>query len=71
LAAIRRREWNLNGKSSRVSLAEKVDQRRAAAKGDIVGRDKTEHHYYPAAEVGVVEKLLCKLQEEISEAKHS
>ena len=44
----------------------KVDQTGANAQGDIVGRDEYEQHYHSAAPAGIVEKLLKKLQDEVS-----
>ena len=45
----------------------KIDQRGASARGDIVGQDKYEQHYHPAAApAGIVEKLLKKLQDEVA-----
>jgi Fic family protein len=45
----------------------KVDQKGANAQGDIVGRDKHEHHHYSASTApGLVEKLLKRLQDEIA-----
>jgi hypothetical protein len=49
----------------------KVDQKGAAAEGDIVGRDKVENHYYPATSApGVIDQLLQKLQHEIANNVH-
>lgn len=49
----------------------KVDQTGATARGDIVGRDKFEQHYHPAArQMGVVEQLLQKLQSEVATNAH-
>jgi hypothetical protein len=44
-----------------------VSQQGASAHGDVVGRDKTEHHnyYLPSAPLGLVEQLLQKLKAEI------
>ena len=43
-----------------------VNQSGSTAGGDIVARDKVEHHYYAAsAPSGVVEKLVLKLKSEI------
>lgn len=43
-----------------------VDQSGSKAGGDIVARDKIEHHHYPSPVAsGVVEKLIHKLQAEI------
>lgn len=49
----------------------KVDQAGAAAHGDIVGRDKHEHHHYPIERsTGVVEQLPEKLQHEVANNEH-
>jgi hypothetical protein len=54
-----------------------VRQDGASAKGDIVGRDKTEthhHHYAASGPPGIVEQLLIKLQVEIEknqEVRHT
>jgi hypothetical protein len=49
----------------------KVDQAGATARGDIVGRDKYEHHHHPASrQAGVVEQLLQKLQDEVAGNEH-
>jgi hypothetical protein len=50
-------------------MAEKVDQSGASAQGDIVAGNKTEYHYHPGAEAGVIEKLLEKLQQEMEQKK--
>jgi hypothetical protein len=45
-----------------------VNQTGASASGDIVARDKVEKYYYStAAPLGVVEKLLQKLQAEVAQ----
>jgi hypothetical protein len=45
----------------------KVDQAGASAHGDIVGRDKYEHHFHSLDRpAGVVEQLLRKLQKEVA-----
>jgi hypothetical protein len=49
----------------------KVDQAGAAARGDIVGRDKNEQHFHlPEQPPGVVEQLLQKLQNEVENNHH-
>jgi hypothetical protein len=49
----------------------KVDQAGATAGGDIVGRDKHENHFhFPDRPLGVVEKLLQKLQKEVENNQH-
>ncbi|MGY4366719.1 hypothetical protein ACVW1A_002784 [Bradyrhizobium sp. LB1.3] len=50
-----------------VSSGDVINQSGARAAGDIVARDKIEHHYHPqAAASGVVEKLIRRLQSEIA-----
>jgi hypothetical protein len=52
-------------------MALKVDQAGAKAHGDIVGRDKHEHHFHlPDKTSGVVEQLLQKLQKEVEDNVH-
>jgi hypothetical protein len=49
----------------------KVDQTGAAARGDIIGRDKHEKHFHlPERPPGVVEQLLEKLQSEVENNEH-
>ncbi|OKO85257.1 hypothetical protein AC629_19815 [Bradyrhizobium sp. NAS80.1] len=49
-----------------------VDQSGSSAGGDIVARDKIEHHHYPnPIPSGVVEKLIRKLQAEIQLNVHA
>jgi len=49
----------------------KVDQTGAAARGDIVGRDKHENHFHlPDRRSGLVEQLLQKLQKEVENNEH-
>jgi hypothetical protein len=52
-----------------------VRQQGASAQGDIIGRDKTENHFHPAAtSPGIVDQLLRKLQGEIEKnekARHT
>ncbi|MGY4456584.1 ABC-three component system protein [Bradyrhizobium sp. LB13.1] len=50
-----------------MSSGDVINQSGARAAGDIVARDKIEHHYHPqAAASGVVEKLIRRLQSEIA-----
>lgn len=47
-------------------MRSKVDQKGASALGDVIGGNKTEHHYHgPVTKLGIIEQLLAKLQAEV------
>ena len=47
-------------------MSQRVDQRGAAAQGDVVARDKIETHYHGSPRtIGIVEQLLDKLKDEM------
>lgn len=49
-----------------------VNQKGATAKGDLVGRDKTEiHHHHSSTKLSNIDKLKARLQEEVAQGRCS